>query len=180
VAVVQPPFAADWARVNPLFCKFNGDQWEIAIMADKSKIGVKLPTYVLKVERVKIRELMRAIGDDNPIYMDKSKAVAEAYLDTPCPPTYITMAFQEFTGAYLEIFKMLDVPLEHVLHGEEEYEYTGEIFPGDVLSCNMSCESIVEKETKSGPLDLITLQTIFTNQKDQTVLKARSLIIERL
>jgi hypothetical protein len=178
--VVQPPFAADWARVNPLFCKFNGDQWEIAIMADKSKIGVKLPTYVLKVERVKIRELMRAIGDDNPIYMDKSKAVAEAYLDTPCPPTYITMAFQEFTGAYLEIFKMLDVPLEHVLHGEEEYEYTGEIFPGDVLSCNMSCESIVEKETKSGPLDLITLQTIFTNQKDQTVLKARSLIIERL
>ncbi len=178
--MVQPPFAADWARVNPLFCKFNGDQWEIAIMADKSKIGVKLPTYVLKVERVKIRELMRAIGDDNPIYMDKSKAVAEAYLDTPCPPTYITMAFQEFTGAYLEIFKMLDVPLEHVLHGEEEYEYTGEIFPGDVLSCNMSCESIVEKETKSGPLDLITLQTIFTNQKDQTVLKARSLIIERL
>lgn len=149
-------------------------------MADKSKIGVKLPTYVLKVERVKIRELMRAIGDDNPIYMDKSKAVAEAYLDTPCPPTYITMAFQEFTGAYLEIFKMLDAPLEHVLHGEEEYEYISEIFPGDVLSCNMSCESIVEKETKSGPLDLITLQTIFTNQKDRTVLKARSLIIERL
>jgi len=158
-------------------------------MADKSKIDIKLPTYVLKVERVKIRELMGAIGDNNPIYIDKSKAVAEGYPDTPCPPTYITMAFQEFTGAYLEIFKMLDVPLEHVLHGEEEYEYIGEIFPGDVLSCNMSCESIVEKETcesiveketKSGPLDLMTLQTIFTNQKDQTVLKARSLIIERL
>jgi len=149
-------------------------------MADKSKIGVQLPTYVLKVERVKIRELMAAIGDDNPIYMDKSKAAAEDYADTPCPPTYITMAFQEFTGAYLEIFKMLDVPLEHVLHGEEEYEYNGEIFPGDVLHCRMTCESIVEKETKSGSLDLITLQTIFTNQKDQTVLKARSLIIERL
>ncbi len=178
--MVQPPFAADWARVNPLFCKFNGDEWEIATMADKSKIGVKLPTYVLKVERVKIRELLGAIGDDNPIYMDKSKAVAKGYPDTPCPPTYITMAFQEFTGAYLEIFKMLDVPLEHVLHGEEEYEYISEIFPGDVLSCNMSCESIVEKETKSGTLDLITLQTIFTNQKDRTVLKARSLIIERL
>ena len=149
-------------------------------MADKSKIGVQLPTYVLKVERVKIRELMAAIGDDNSIYMDKSKALAEGYPDTPCPPTYITMAFQEFTDAYLDIFKMLDVSLEHVLHGEEEYEYNDEIFPGDVLNCNMSCESIVEKETKSGSLDLITLQTIFTNQKDQIVLKARSLIIERL
>jgi acyl dehydratase len=149
-------------------------------MADKSKIGVKLPTYLLEVERVKIRELMAAIGDDNPIYLDKSKAEAEGYPDTPCPPTYITMAFQEFTGAYLEIFKMLDVPLEGVLHGEEEYEYIGEIFPGDVLHCQMSCESIVEKKTRSGSLDLITLRTIFTNQKDQTVLKARSLIIERL
>ena len=149
-------------------------------MADKSKIGVKLPTYLLEVERVKSRELMAAIGDDNPIYLNKSKAEAEGYPDTPCPPTYITMAFQEFTGAYFEIFKMLDVPLERVLHGEEEYEYIGEIFPGDVLHCQMTCESIVEKKTRSGSLDLITLQTIFTNQKDQTVLKARSLIIERL
>jgi len=178
--VVPPPFAADWARVNPLFCRFNEGKWKIATMADKSKIGVKLPPYVLKVERVKIRELMGAIGDDNPIYLDKSKAEAEGYPDTPCPPTYITMAFQEFTGAYLEIFKMLDVPLEHVLHGEEEYGYNAEIFPGDVLHCQLSCESIIEKKTKSGSLDLITLQTIFTNQKDQTVLKARSLIIERL
>ena len=149
-------------------------------MADKSKIGVKLPTYLLKVERVKIRELVGAIGDDNPIYRDKSKAEAEGYADTPCPPTYITMAFQEFTGAYLAIFKMLNVPLEQVLHGEEEYEYNGEIFPGDVLHCHMSCESIVEKKTRSGSLDLITLQTTFINQKDQTVLKARSLIIELL
>ena len=149
-------------------------------MADKSKIGVKLPTYLLEVERVKIRELMQAIGDDNPIYLDKSEAEAEGYPDTPCPPTYATLAFQEFTGAYLKILKILDVPLERVLHGEEEYEYIAEIFPGDVLHCQMSCESIVEKETRSGSLDLITLQTIFTNQKDQTVLKARSLIIERL
>ena len=152
----------------------------MATMADKSKIGVKLPTYHMKVERVKIHELMQAIGDDNPLYLDQSEAEAEGYADTPCPPTYITMAFQEFTGAYLEIFKVLDVPLESVLHGEEEYEYGDEIFPGDLLDCNMSCESIVEKETKSGSLDLITLQTIFTNQKNQTVLKARSLIIERL
>ena len=177
---MQPPFAADWARVNPLFYKFNEDKRKIAGMADKSKIGIKLPTYRLNVERVKIHELMRAIGDNNPIYLDKSSAAAEGYPDTPCPPTYITMAFQEFTGAYLNILEMLGVPLEHVLHGEEEYEYVGEIFPGDVLHCQMSCESIVEKKTKSGNLDLITLQTIFTNQKDQTVLKARSLIIERL
>jgi len=149
-------------------------------MADKSKSGTRLPAYFLEVERVKIKELLAAIGDDNPIFTDKSKAVAEGCADTPCPPTFITMAFQEFTGAYLEMFKQLSVPLEGVLHGEEEYEYLGEIYPGDKLSCHMSCESIHEKETRSGKMHLITLRTLFTNQKDEEVLRARSLIIERL
>lgn len=149
-------------------------------MADKSKIGLELPDYILNVERVKIKELVEAIGDDNPIFFDQSKALVEGYAGIPCPPTFITTAFQEFTGAYLKMFKKLEVPLERVLHGEEEYEYIEEIYAGDVLTCTMSCESIVEKETKSAKLDLITLRTIFTNQRNEEVLQARSLIIERL
>jgi acyl dehydratase len=148
-------------------------------MADKSKIGMSLPSYTIRVERVKIRELMEAIGDDNPIFLDKEAAAGEGYPDTPGPPTFITMAFQEFTGAYFKAFEALGVPLASVLHGEEEYEYFGEIYPGDRLSCNMTFESIVEKQTKSGPMDLITLRASFTNQNGEEVLRARSLIIEK-
>ena len=148
-------------------------------MADQSKAGMGLPPYTLEVERVKIRELVEAIGDDNPIFLKKDAAVSEGYPDTPCPPTFITQAFQEFTGAYLKAFEELGVPLASVLHGEEEYEFLGEIYPGDQLTCNMTFESIVEKKTKSGKMDLITLRTVFTNQRGEPVLKARSLIIER-
>ena len=122
---------------------------------------------------------MEAIGDDNPIFLDKEQATTEGYRDTPCPPTFITMAFQEFTGAYFKAFEALGVPLASVLHGEEEYEYLSEIYPGDVLTCRMTFESIVEKKTKSGWMDLITLRTSFTNQNGEEVLRARSLIIER-
>lgn len=148
-------------------------------MADLSKVGVEFPTYTFKVERVKIKEFVQAIGEDNPIYLDKEIASAEGYPDTPCPPTFITLAFQEFTGAYLKAFEGLGIPLSKVLHGEEEYEYLGEIYPGDMLLCKMKVESIVQKETKSGKMDLVTLQTLFTTQKGQEVLRAKSLIIER-
>ena len=93
--------------------------------------------------------------------------------------TFITSAFQEFTGAYLKVFEELGVQLGSVLHGEEEYEYLEEIYPGDTLTCRMRVESITEKETKSGQMDLISLRTLFINEKGEEVLGAKSLIIER-
>ena len=148
-------------------------------MADVSKVGLGLAPYVFIVERVKIRELAEAIGDKNPVFLSKEGALAEGYPDIPCPPTFLTLAFQEFTGAYLKAFEALGVSLPNVLHGEEEYEYLGESHAGDQLTCHMNFESIVEKNTKTGPMDLITLRTHFTNQEGKEVLRSRSLIIER-
>ena len=148
-------------------------------MADISKVGTGLPPFILEVDRVKIKELVHAIGDDNPVFVNKETARSEGYPDTPCPPTFITLAFQEFTSAYLKAFEELGVSLDSVLHGEEEYEYLGEIYPGDLLTCNMNFESIVQKQTKSGQMYLITLRTLFTNQMGEEVLRATSLIIER-
>ena len=148
-------------------------------MADKTKVGLELPHYIFAVERVKIREFVEAIGDDNPIFLDREAAISAGYQDTPCPPTFITSAFQEFTGAYFKVFEELSVQLGSVLHGEEEYEYLGEIYPGDTLTCGMRVESITEKETRSGQMDLISLRTVFTNEKREEVLRTRSIIIER-
>jgi len=149
-------------------------------MADLSKQGQGLPPFTVEVERVKIRELVNAIGDTNPLFLEKEAALSERYYDIPCPPTFITLAFQEFTGAYFKAFEALGVSLQNVLHGEETYEYLGEIYPGDLLTCHMVFKSIVEKQTKSGSMFLITLRTRVTNQRSEEVLKATSLIIERM
>lgn len=149
-------------------------------MADVNKVGLRLPTFTLAVERVKVKELVEAIGDNNPIYRDREAAMAQGYRDTPCPPTFATLAMQEFCGGYFRAFEALGISLSKVLHGEEEYEYLCDIYPGDVLTCRMTVDSIVEKQTKSGPMDLITLKTVFTNQDGIEVLRARSVIIERM
>ena len=121
--------------------------------------------YTFEVERVKVKELVEAIGDINPIYVDREAAKSEGFPDTPCPPTFITLAFQEFSGAYFKAFEMLGVSVGNVLHGEEEYEYLAEMYPGDVLTGQMTIDSIIEKQTKSGAMDLITLKTLFSNQQ---------------
>lgn len=148
-------------------------------MANTSKSGIKLPSFTLVVERVKIKELVEAIGDENPIYRDPDAAMAEGYLDTPCPPTFITLAFQEFTGVFLRALAELEISLVRAIHGEEEYEYLLPIYPGDRLTVTPVVESIVEKKSRSGDLVLVTLRTVVMNQRDQAVLRTKSLIIER-
>lgn len=148
-------------------------------MAGRLKAGQTLPPFTLPVERVKIREMVQAIGDDNPIFSSREAAAAKGYPDIPCPPTFITSAFQEFTNGFANVIIGLGLDGPRVLHGEESYEYVNEIYPGDVLTCTMRIDAIVEKKGKSGKMNLITLKTTFTNQNGETVLIAESLLIER-
>jgi hypothetical protein len=99
------------------------------------------------VERVKVREFVEALGEHNPIFRDRQSALSEGYSDTPCPPTFFTSAFQEFTGIYFRVFEELGVKLENVLHGEEEYTYFSEVYPGETLRCHPRIDSITEKES---------------------------------
>ncbi len=148
-------------------------------MADKSKVGMTFPPSVFKVERVKIKELVAAIGDPNPIYVDAEAAVSEGHPDTPCPPTFFTLAFQEFTGHYFRVLDALGIPLERVLQGEEEYEYLRDIYPEETLTLTTTVESITEKRTRSGVMDLVSVRTRFADESGRDVLLARSLVIER-
>ena len=67
-----------------------------------------------------------------------------------------------------------------VLHGEEEYEYYREIYPGDVITGTPKVTKMEEKTSKSGSkMDMITLEVLYTNQKGEKVAKARSLLVER-
>ena len=148
-------------------------------MVNTSKSRMTLPTFTLRVERVKIKEFVEAIGEDNPIYRDPDAARVEGYLDTPCPPTFITLACQEFTGFYVYALAEVEIPLVRAVHGEEEYEYVQPIYPGDWLTVAPVIESVVAKQSRSGGLGLVTLRTVVTNQRDEEVMRTRSLIIER-
>jgi acyl dehydratase len=149
-------------------------------MFDKSKIGQSFPPFNFEVERGKIRELALAIGDDNPIYQSREEAQAAGYPDVPLFPTSpTTFAFwgnRKMVGQLVS----LGINVMRILHGEEEYEYLGSIYPGDTLTGVMT---LVDGKTRQGQggsvMDILTIEMAYTNQHGTPVLKAREVIIVR-
>lgn len=58
-------------------------------MAALDKKGLEFKEYSMLVERGKIKELVGAIGDPNPIYTDTGAAKTAGYRDITIPPTFM-------------------------------------------------------------------------------------------
>ena len=148
-------------------------------MADKTKVGKEYPLVIWEVEKGKIRELVRAIGDPNPVYVDKNAAIAEGYRDVPASPTFLTVPAM-WCNILATVLFDAGVNVAMVLHGEEEYEYLAEIYPGDVLTGIPKLVSVEEKQSKSGRMmDMLTIEVDYTNQRGEKAARARTLIVER-
>jgi acyl dehydratase len=148
-------------------------------MADKTKVGKQYPPVVWEVEKGKIRELVRAIGDPNPVYVDRDAAVAQGYRDVPASPTFLTVPAMWCNTLAIVLFDA-GVNVAMVLHGEEEYEYLTEIHPGDVLTGIPRLAAVEEKQSKSGKMmDMVTIEVDYTNQRGEKAARARTLIVER-
>jgi len=147
-------------------------------MADPSAVGKEYSPVVWEVERGKIRELIQAIDDKNPIYVDRESAVREGYKDCPASPTYITLPFM-WRNIGVGFLQDMGVNLAKILHGEETYEYFREIYPGDVLTGRPKIVSVDQKSGKAGSMDIIRSEVMYTDQKNEPVVKVTTVLIER-
>ncbi|HNU73793.1 MAG: hypothetical protein BWZ01_03183 [Deltaproteobacteria bacterium ADurb.BinA179] len=148
-------------------------------MADSTKVGKTYDPIVWEVERGKIREMAKAIGDPNPIYLDKEAAIREGYRDTPVPPTFLTVPMM-WSSSMPVLINDLKINFMMVLHGEEEYEYYRDIYPGDTITGIPKVVSVEEKTSKAGKkMDMITVEILYRNQNNEDVARARTLLVER-
>lgn len=149
-------------------------------MFDKTKIGQSFAPFTIQLERGKIHELALAIGDTNPIYQSKEAAQAAGYEDVPLFPTAPTIL--TFWGNTQQASNLVSAGINvmRILHGEEEYEYLSPIHPGDTLT---GVTTIVDGKTRAGrdgsSMDILTTETRYTNQHNQPVLNARTMIVVR-
>ena len=129
----------------------------------EEKIGMKLESYTFTVEKGKIKELALAIGDLKEEYLN-----GEIIL-----PTFPTVI--EFWGGQGSSSSVLGLDVKKVLHGEQEYEYIGEIKPGDVITVN----SVIEDAYTKAKMNFVIMKKEFVNQHGELVLIVRQTIIER-
>jgi len=139
----------------------------------------EFPPFV--VERSKIREFALAIGDDNPIYRDKTAAQLLGYEDSPAPPTFGTVIdMWSESSDFFSLCERLGLNPVNVLHGEQAYTYHGLLFPGDIITATSTVTQAVRKSGGSGAMNIITTEKRYVNQADVCVLVVASTIIERL
>ncbi|MBN6885588.1 acyl dehydratase [Cytobacillus horneckiae] len=146
----------------------------------KDLIGLELEPYSMAVEKGKIKELALALGDDNPIYYDLEAAKKEGYDGIPIPPTFLQVIDLWGGLGSAEKVEKLKFNLVRVLHGQQAYEYLGDIVAGDVLSVT---SKVVAAETKSGStgvMEFVSLENQYQNQRGELVAITRSTLVHRL
>ena len=154
-------------------------------MADKSKLGMEFPAYTITVEKEKIAEFAVAVSQKdsreqiNPIYCDEGAAKKAGYQGIPIPPTFPTNTFFWTGGGLMATIKTLGIDLNKLLHREEEYEYFGSIYAGDVITRKMKVVDILKKGKRNMIMEITVLESELINQRGELVLKYRTKLIEK-
>jgi acyl dehydratase len=151
----------------------------MAIQINTSVIGKEYPPYVVSVERGKIKEFARAIGDLNPFYIDDRIGQASEWGDIIAPPTFAT-TFRDETMDTSALLRDLGTDISRILHGEQEFEMLRPIQPGQTYVCRTRILDIYEKTGKSGPMAFVVRETAITDRANDVVGTVRHITVVRL
>jgi len=148
------------------------------IQINKGVIGKESSPFVVTVERGKIKEFARALGDENPLYVDDRVGQASAWGDIIAPPTFMT-TFRDGadSGAFL---RELGTDISRILHGEQEFELYRPIRPGETFVCRSKVLDVYEKTGRSGPMAFVARETSVTDQTNEIVALIRHITVVRL
>jgi acyl dehydratase len=148
------------------------------ISLNRGVVGREFPPYAVTVERGKIKEFARAIGDLNPFYLDDRVAAASEWGDIIAPPTFAT-TFRDESADTSALLRELGTDISRVLHGEQEFELQRPLQPGRTYLCRARVVDVYEKTGKSGPMGFVVRETAIT-EGDELVGTMRSVTVVRL
>jgi len=146
---------------------------------------MEFPVYTFTVTKDKIIEFAIAVSQKenreqiNPIYSDEEAAKKAGYQGIPIPPTFPISSFFWTGGGLMEVVKTLGLDLNKLLHREEEFEYFGNIYAGDVITRKMKVTDMFEKGKKERLVSVTVLETEIINQRGELVVKSRTRLMER-
>jgi acyl dehydratase len=145
---------------------------------NRAIVGKELPPFVVTVERGRIKDFARAIGDLNPLYLDDRVGQASEWGDIIAPPTFLTTFRAEGeTGALL---RELGTDISRVLHGEQAFELYRPVRPGETFLCRSKVVDVYEKTGRSGPMAFVARETAVADRTGELVATIRHTTVVRL
>jgi hypothetical protein len=170
----------------------------VPLLNDEAKafIGYKSEPFAAcePVERGAVRRYAQAIMDPDPAYAE----AVEPYGAPIAPPIFPSFMFRtpfgapdfltenardpDFDGIVMGVGNGLPpLPLDGLalLNGGAEIEFFAYSKHGETVLQSSRYADIYERETKSGPMIFVIIETEFTTEAGQILLRARKTIIRR-
>jgi acyl dehydratase len=151
----------------------------MAITVNKDVKGKEYPPFTVTVERGKIKEFARAIGDLSPFYLDDAVGRASEWGDIVAPPTF-PITFRDENADTGVMLRDLGVDISRILHGEQEFEHFKPIRPGETYLCRSRVTDIYEKSGRSGAMAFVVREMTVTDGDNDIVCLVRSTTVVRL
>jgi acyl dehydratase len=143
---------------------------------DKKHVGHEFKPFTTVVEAGRVKLFCKAIGEEDPIYVDEAAAKAAGYKALPVPPTFL----QAITNDDPEkggLLRLLNVDIGLILHGEQHYDYYAPVHVGDRITCQQKVVDIYDK--KGGALWFVVSETSMKDQTGKAVAKATGITVVR-
>ena len=142
----------------------------------KRVVGKEYPPYAVTVERGRIKDFARAIGDSNPFYLDDEVGRASPWGDVIAPPTF-PISFRDESG---DLLRDIGTDVSRLLHGEQEFEILQPLRPGETYLCRSKIVDQYERTGKTGPMGFVVRETAVIDKDNEVVAKMRGITVVRL
>ncbi|MGH2572767.1 MAG: MaoC family dehydratase N-terminal domain-containing protein [Actinomycetota bacterium] len=126
------------------------------------------------VDRDRVVAFAEAIGEDNPLFRERSAANQAGYEAQLAPPTFVTV-MQIMTSGQVVLDPDLGLDYARVVHGEQEYEWRRPVRVGDVLSAVPRIADVYAK----GPNEFLVIESEIRDDSGETVVVARTTLLSR-
>lgn len=132
------------------------------------------PTDPYEVGIEHVREFAAAVGDLNPLYLDREAARAQGHPDVLAPPTFPFVLSFKASRQVIEDPE-LAIDYSRVVHGEQRFVYARPIRAGDRLTTTVSIDSV----RSAGGHDMVTTRSDIATVEGEHVVTSYTTLVVR-
>ena len=93
----------------------------------------------------KIREYANAVGEENPVHLDREAALAAGFRDVVAPPMFCVVYSAPAMGPAI-LDPEVGINLAAMVHGGQEFDWGEPVCAGDLITTEARLADIYEKD----------------------------------
>lgn len=136
----------------------------------------------LRIERGKVAEFARALGEDDPVFSDQTVARERGHPAIPAPPTFSRVwMFDHNQPDDLPGYRGFDLGLDtaRTVHGEQVYEFDRPVYVGETLDGETTLLDVSEHAgSRGGEMTVAVYETVYYDEDGERTLTERTTLVE--